>query len=102
MASRLAAWALPLAAQRTGAISAAHLACAAAGEGSLALHDLIAALLTPYAPGLAEAVAALAAIGHSSRWDMRARVALAAAPAADCACPSPPRAPRLRPSTRPP
>jgi hypothetical protein len=76
MAARLAAWALPLAAQRTGAISAAHLTCAAAGEGSFALHDLVAALLTPGAPGLVETVATLAAIGHSSGWDMLAGVAL--------------------------
>jgi hypothetical protein len=78
MASRLAAWALPLVRERTGAISAAHLACAAAGEGSFALHDLIAALLTPGAPGLVEAVATLAAIGHSSGWDMLAGVAIVA------------------------
>jgi hypothetical protein len=85
MAARLGEWVLPLARQRTGAISAAHLACAAAGEGSLALHDLIAALLTPDAPGLAAAVATLAAIGHSSGWDMLAGVALAAAAVANSA-----------------
>ncbi len=85
IASRLAAWALPLARQRTGAISAAHLACAASGEGSSALHDLIAALLTPGAPGLAEALTALAAIGHSSGWDALAGVALAASDVANAA-----------------
>jgi hypothetical protein len=83
IAARLAAWALPLAGQRTGAISAAHLTCAAAGEGSFALHDLIAALLTPGAPGLVEAVAVLATIGHSSGWDMLAGVALAGAAVAN-------------------
>jgi hypothetical protein len=83
MAERLGAWALPLSRERTGAISAAHLACAAAGEGSFALHEVIAALLTPGAPGLAEAVAALTAIGHSSGWDMLAGVALAAAAVAN-------------------
>jgi hypothetical protein len=83
IAARLAAWALPLAGQRTGAISAAHLTCAASGEGSFALHDLIAVLLTPDAPGLAEAVAALAAIGHSSGWDMLAGVALVSAAVAN-------------------
>jgi hypothetical protein len=84
-ASRLAAWALPLARQRTGIISVAQLACAASGEGSAALHDLIAALLTPGAPGLAEAIAALAAIGHSSGWDALAGVALAASAVANAA-----------------
>jgi len=44
-ARRVADWALPLAATRTGAISAAHLACAATGEGSASLHELLAALL---------------------------------------------------------
>jgi len=85
IASSLAAWALPLARQRTGAISAAHLACAASGEGNSALHDLIAALLTPGAPGLDEAVVALAAIGHSSGWDALAGVALAASAVANAA-----------------
>jgi hypothetical protein len=78
-AKRLAAWALPLAETRTGAISAAHLACAAAGEGSASLHDLLAALLTADEAGIAAAMAALAAIGHSSGWDMLAGVALACA-----------------------
>jgi hypothetical protein len=79
VAARLAAWALPLAAERTGAISAAHLACAAAGEGSSALHDFLAALLTGDAAALAEAAAALGAIGHSSGWDMLAGATLACA-----------------------
>jgi len=79
VAARLAGWVLPLATARTGAISAAHLACAAAGEASAALHDLLAALLTPGAAGLAETVEALAALGHSSGWDMLAGAALACA-----------------------
>jgi hypothetical protein len=79
VAARLAAWALPLAAERTGAISAAHLACAAAGEGSSALHDFLAALLTGDAAALAEAAVALGAIGHSSGWDMLAGATLACA-----------------------
>src|SRR6266702_548274 len=79
VAARLAGWVLPLATARTGAISAAHLACAAAGEASAALHDFLAALLTPGAAGLAEAVEALAALGHSSGWDMLAGAALACA-----------------------
>jgi hypothetical protein len=75
----LAEWALPLAETRTGAISAAHLACAATGEGSASLHELIAALLTADEAGIATSVAALAAIGHSSGWDMLAGAALACA-----------------------
>jgi hypothetical protein len=76
----LADWALPLAETRTGAISAAHLACAAAGEGSASLHELIAALLIADETGIAAAVAALGAIGHSSGWDMLAGAVLACAP----------------------
>jgi hypothetical protein len=79
IAARLAAWALPLARERTGAISLAHLACAAAGEGSAALHDLLAALLAADEAGIAAGVAALAAIGHSSGWDMLAGATLACA-----------------------
>jgi hypothetical protein len=78
-AKRLADWALPLACARTGAISLAHLACAAAGEGSAALHDLLAALATVDERGLAAGLAALAALGHSSGWDMLAGAALACA-----------------------
>jgi hypothetical protein len=80
IAARLAAWALPLAGERTGAISLAHLACAAAGEGSAALHDLLAALLAADKAGIAAGVAALAAIGHSSGWDMLAGATLACGP----------------------
>jgi len=39
LADRIAAWALPLAKERTSRISRAHLHCAAAGEGHEALHD---------------------------------------------------------------
>ena len=79
MALQLARWALPLARERTGAISLAHLACAADGEGCAALHDLLNALLAADAAGIAAGVAALAAIGHSSGWDMLAGATLACA-----------------------
>jgi hypothetical protein len=82
-ARRLAGWALPLAGGRTGAISAAHLACAADGEGSAALHDLLAALLAPDDAGIVAATRTLAAIGHSSGWDMLAGAALACASVRD-------------------
>jgi hypothetical protein len=77
VAARLAAAILPRAAQRTNAISSAHLACAAAGEGAGALHDFLAALLTANASDIEAAVAALGSIGHSSGWDMMAGAALA-------------------------
>ena len=79
LATRLADWALPLAREGTGAISAAHLACAASGEGSAALHDFLATLLAADEAGIAEGVAALAAVGHSSGWDMLAGATLACA-----------------------
>jgi hypothetical protein len=79
MAKQLADWALPLAVARTGAISLAHLACAAGGEGCAALHDLLAALLRADEKGLARPLAALAGLGHSSGWDMLAGATLACA-----------------------
>jgi hypothetical protein len=79
VAQRLSAWALPLAARRTGAISAAHLACAGDGEGNAALHEMLSILVTPGAPGLPEALAALSAIGHSSGLDAMAGAALTCA-----------------------
>ncbi len=72
---RLARWALPLARRRTGKISAAHLAAAAAGEGAEALHRAIAALTRPGAPGLGAALTAIGGIGHSSGWDALTGVA---------------------------
>ncbi len=78
-ADRLAAWALPLAGTRTGAISYAHLACAAEGEGAAALHKTLAALGTPGAPGLAGHLGAIDAIGHTSGWDALAGAVTAAA-----------------------
>jgi hypothetical protein len=79
IAQCLAAWALPLAVERTGAISAAHLICAAEGEGNAALHEMLSILVTPGAPGLPEAFAALSAIGHSSGLDMLTGAALTCA-----------------------
>jgi Protein of unknown function (DUF2877) len=62
---------------RTSAISAAHLAAAAAGEGHEALHAALAALCTPGAdwPG---ALDALDDVGHCSGWDSLAGVAAVA------------------------
>lgn len=88
-ADRLAAWVLPRARERTSAISAAHLACAAAGEGAAALHGALAALCTPGAPGLGAWLRALDALGHTSGWDALAGLVLAAAVVAAEAAGSP-------------
>lgn len=76
-ADRLAAWVLPVARERTNVISDAHLAAAAGGEGSAALHGALAALAAGDGAALAKAVDALAAIGHVSGWDGLAGAALA-------------------------
>ena len=62
---------------RTSAISAAHLAAAAAGEGHEALH---AALLHLFQrePGWPQALDALDTIGHCSGWDALAGMAAVA------------------------
>ena len=79
VAARLADWALPLAVRRTGKISAAHLACAAAGEGAAALHAAIGSLCIEGAPGLVQCLHDIDAIGHSSGWDALAGAACAMA-----------------------
>ena len=65
-ADRIAAWALPLAQERTNRISRAHLACAAEGEGHEALHDLLSFHETE------KHLARLARIGHTSGLDAAA------------------------------
>lgn len=82
VADTLGSWLLLRARARTHAISYAHLACAAEGEGAAALHDTLAALCSPNAPRLGEYVDALGNIGHSSGWDSLAGVALVAKVAA--------------------
>jgi Protein of unknown function (DUF2877) len=77
-ADTLGCWLLPRARARTHAISYAHLACAARGEGAAALHDTLATLCCPGAPGLGDCVDALRTIGHSSGWDAMAGMALVA------------------------
>ena len=68
LADRLAEWLLPRARTGTSDISHAHLAAAAEGEGAAALHDTLTALANDDA-SLAEGVARLDRIGHSSGWD---------------------------------
>ena len=78
-AKQLGAWALRLAATRTGAISRAHLAAAAAGEGPEPLHRVLAAICTAAEVDLERELDAVAGIGHCSGWDALAGVALAGA-----------------------
>lgn len=69
LADRLAAWLRPRAEGRTGAISLAHLECAARGEGAAVLHDVLAALSSGDPVTLAGSTAAVGTLGHSSGWD---------------------------------
>ncbi len=75
LARRIAEWALPLAATRTGRISRAHLACAAQGQGHEALHTLLCSLND--GPAMRRALAKLARIGHTSGLDAAAGALLA-------------------------
>jgi hypothetical protein len=83
VARRLAAWALGLAPGRTPAISLAHLAAAADGEGSAAVHATLATIATGGLAGLDARLAAVGAIGHTSGWDALAGVAAACAAVLD-------------------
>jgi len=76
LADRIAAWALPLAHERSNRISRAHLACAAQGEGHEALHGLLASLAIGE-PAWRQALARLDAVGHSSGRDAAAGAVLA-------------------------
>ena len=60
---------LPIAATATGDISRAHLAAAAEGFGSGALHALLDDVMTGRAETVTARLAAVAAIGHTSGWD---------------------------------
>ena len=58
---------------RTNAISAAHLAAAAAGEGHEALHGCLEEAFRP-APSWGAPLGALGAVGHGSGWNALAGV----------------------------
>lgn len=62
-------WLEPRLAARTGAISAAHLAAAAAGEGHEALHEVMDNLAAWETPSLTASLGRLDAVGHTSGWD---------------------------------
>ena len=70
LGDRVAAWALPLAKDRSSRISRAHLECAAEGEGHEALHDLLCT-------GDEKHLEQLAGIGHTSGLDAAAGALLA-------------------------
>jgi hypothetical protein len=65
----LGRWVLSRARTRTNVISYALLAAAVRGEGSEALHEMLALLWRPGTPGLRERLDKIAAIGHTSGWD---------------------------------
>ncbi|MDQ5849631.1 MAG: DUF2877 domain-containing protein [Pseudomonadota bacterium] len=70
-------WLEPRLAQRTSAISAAHLAAAAAGQGHEALHGCLAVLFqknNQWSPALDS----LSRVGHCSGWDALAGAAAVA------------------------
>ena len=61
-------------AERTSAISAAHLAAAAGGEVHEALHDLLTDLAAWESPDLLPSLSRLDALGHTSGWDALAGI----------------------------
>jgi hypothetical protein len=79
LAARLAVPILACAERGTNEISRAHLATAAGGEGTAALHGLLTSLCTPGTPGMRDWVSAIETIGHSSGWDAVAGISWAAA-----------------------
>lgn len=62
----------PLVATHMNDVSRAHLAAAAEGYGSAALHELLEAVLDGEEDALPPRVAALGAVGHTSGWDAMA------------------------------
>jgi hypothetical protein len=78
-AERLADWTLSHSATGTGIISQAHLACATEGAGASALHNALAAVVTPDLVGFDECLSAVAALGQCSGWDAMAGVTAACA-----------------------
>ena len=60
--------------ERTGAISAAHLAAAAGGEAHEALHEVLENLSAWQAPDLHPSLSRLDTVGHTSGWDALAGI----------------------------
>ena len=59
----------PLLARRTGDISRAHLAAAAAGLGNSALHAVLCAILAGRTDAISVAFTSITGLGHTSGWD---------------------------------
>lgn len=76
LATGLARLILPVARRATGAISYAHLACAAAGYGGAALHRTIAAVAGSEPLGPGSYLDGVARMGATSGWDALAGAAL--------------------------
>lgn len=68
-ARRLAASVLPRAARETSVISNAYLRCAAEGEASGVLFDVLECLFDADDAGLEQRLDAIDALGHTSGWD---------------------------------
>ena len=69
IAQRLAERVLPAAARETNLISAAYLRCAAVGQASSLLFDVLESLLAGGDAHLAQRLDAVHAVGHTSGWD---------------------------------
>jgi hypothetical protein len=67
-------WLEPRLARQTSAISAAHLAAAAAGQVHEALHEVLENLSAWQVPDLHPSLAKLDGVGHSSGWDALAGI----------------------------
>jgi len=69
LATGLARLVLPVARRQTGAISHAHLVCAAEGQGGAALHRMIAATAESAPLDIKPRLEAVARMGATSGWD---------------------------------
>ena len=69
IAARIAQSVLPLAARDTNLISAAYLRCAASGEASSVLFDVLACLAGAERALLEQRLDAVDRVGHTSGWD---------------------------------
>lgn len=68
-ADRLWNWLAPRLAASTSALSAAHIAAAAAGQAHEALHDVLQTMCAVEQGPLVTGLARLNAVGHCSGWD---------------------------------
>jgi hypothetical protein len=74
LAAELAAWALPLVRDQSGAISSAYLEAAATGEGAGAIHHVLEQLSSSERPDFTWTIGEIDRIGHTSGWDCLAGV----------------------------